>query len=65
MSSPIQLRLHSRNPVAMVAAIRAALRRDHVDGRAIAEFTDEALTQGSLPKIRRYCETWADIVIMA
>ncbi len=49
----------------MVAAIRAALRKDHVDGREIAEFTDEALTQGSPPKIRRYCEQWADIVIVA
>lgn len=60
---PIRVRIHSRNPFAMVSAIRTALRHRHVDRDRIAEFTSEALSQGSPGEIRRYCESWADFVI--
>ena len=60
---PIRVRIHSRNPFAMVSAIRTALRRSDVDRDRIASFTDEALSQGSPGEIRRFCESWADFVI--
>ena len=57
----IRVRLHSRNPFALVSAVRQALRQSHVDGREIDRFTEEALRDEEPNRMRRVCAAWAAI----
>lgn len=57
----IQVRMHSRNPFAMVSAVRSALRHSRVDADEIRRFTDEALSDEEPVRVRSVCSSWADV----
>ena len=57
----IHVRLHSRNPYALVSAVRLALRQAHVDESEVTRFTEEALEDEEPRRMRQVCDTWADI----
>ncbi len=60
----IRVRLHSRNPFALVSAVRQALRRSHVDNREIDRFTEEALRDQEPERIRHVCAAWAVVELV-
>lgn len=57
----IRVRLHSRNPYAMVSAVRSALRHSRVDADEIRRFTDEALVDEEPRRVQTVCASWADV----
>ncbi|MEM1178665.1 MAG: hypothetical protein AAGM22_10000 [Acidobacteriota bacterium] len=57
----IRVRLHSRNPYAMVSAVRSALRHSRVDAAEIRRFTDEALVDEEPLRVQNVCASWADV----
>ena len=57
----IQVRLHSRNPFALVSAVRQGLRRSLVDEREIDRFTEEALQAEQPHRMRAVCSAWATV----
>lgn len=57
----VQVRLHTRNPFALVSAVRLGLRRSHVDGREIDRFTEEALEAREPDQMRDVCATWVAV----
>ena len=57
----VKIRLHSRNPFALVSAVRQGLRRSHVDAGEIDRFTEEALRAEEPQQIREVCSTWAAV----
>ncbi len=57
----VRVRLHSRNPFALVSAVRQGLRRCHVDDREIDRFTEEALRSEEPNLMREVCAAWAAI----
>ncbi len=57
----IHVQLHSRNPFALVSAVRQGLRRFHVDGHEIDRFTEEALEQNEPDRMREVCADWAAV----
>lgn len=59
----IQVRMHSRNPYAIVSAVRSALRLSRVDADEIRRFTDEALRDEEPLHVRSVCSSWADVQI--
>lgn len=59
----IRIRLHSRNPFALVSAVRQGLRRSHVDGREIDRFTEEALRTEEPQRMREVCSAWAAVEV--
>lgn len=60
----IQIRLHSRNPFALVSAVRQALRHSHVDHREIERFTEEALREPEPDRVRDVCSSWAVVELV-
>ena len=61
----IQIRLHSRNPYALVSAVRLALRQAQVDEAEIFRFTEQAFADEEPRRMREVCDSWADIAISA
>ncbi len=59
----IHVQLHSRNPYALVSAIRLALRQARVDESEVLRFTEEALENEEPRRMRRVCGTWADVLV--
>ena len=57
----IRVRIASRNPLALVAAVRHALRRAHVDPGEIRRFSEEALGGSRGDKRRRVCARWVNV----
>ena len=57
----VRVRLHSRNPFAIVSAVRQGLRRCRVDDREIARFTEEALRSEEPDRMREVCTAWAAV----
>ena len=57
----LHVMLESRNPLALVAAIREELRRARVEREEIRRFSDEALSQQDPLGIRRVCRQWVDV----
>ncbi len=57
----VRVRLHSRNPFALVSAVRQGLRRYHVGHREIDRFTEEALRAEEPSRMREVCAAWAAI----
>jgi hypothetical protein len=53
-----RVRLRSRNPIALVSAVRLALRRAGADHDEIDRFTEEALGAADPAEIRRSCRRW-------
>ena len=67
MTSPrfpqLHIRLHSRNPLAMVSAVRLAMRRSRMGHDVIDTFTEEALGQDEPGQIRQVCANWAQVEV--
>lgn len=59
----VHVRLHSRNPFALVSAVRQGLRRSKVDEREIDRFTEEALRHEEPHRMREVCSAWAAVEI--
>ncbi len=59
----IHVRLRSRNPFALVSAVRMALRGSHVDPGEIHRFTEEALESDEPQRMRQVCSNWAEIEV--
>ena len=57
----LRIRLRSRNPFALVSAVRQALRQCHVDGSEIERFTEEALRAEEPDRMKDVCAAWAAI----
>lgn len=57
----VRVRLYSRNPFALVSAVRQGLRRLHVGDREINRFTEEALRSEDPHRIREICSAWAAV----
>lgn len=55
----IRVRTRSRNPFALVAAIREGLRRAHAGDEEIRRFSRQALAVGEPARIREVCRNWA------
>ena len=55
----IHVRTRSRNPLALVAAIREELRRARVGEAEIRRFSRQALAGGGASRIREVCRSWA------
>ena len=59
----IQVRLRSRNPYALISAVRLALRQAHVDEAEVLRFTEEALEEEEPRRMRQVCDSWADVAV--
>ncbi len=57
----IQVRLHSRNPYALVSAVRLALRQAQVGEAEVSRFTEQALANEEPGQMREVCNSWADV----
>lgn len=54
----ICVEIESQNPLALVAAVREALRLAHVQRSEISRFSDEAFASESLREIKKVCRQW-------
>lgn len=54
----LRVSLHTDNPLAMVSAVRLALRKAGTDRREIERFTREAL---SSPDPQEFCDRWVRV----
>lgn len=59
----IHVRLHSRNPYALISAVRLALRQARVDESEVYRFTEEALEVEEPQRMRAVCDSWAIISV--
>lgn len=57
----IQVSVHSRNPLAVVAAVREQMRRAALEAETIQRFSDEALSQEDGRGILAVCDDWVDV----
>jgi hypothetical protein len=56
-----RVRVRSPNPMALVSAVRLALRRAGADHDEIDRFTEEALAAGDPSEIRRSARRWVPL----
>jgi hypothetical protein len=54
----ISVGIESENPLALVAAVREALRLAHVKRSEISRFSNEAFSTESLNDVKEICEEW-------
>lgn len=54
----IFVEIESQNPLALVAAVREALRLAHVRRSEISEFSNEAFSTDSPKKVEEVCKEW-------
>jgi hypothetical protein len=57
----VRVCMHSENPLALVSAVRYALRRAGVDAGQISRFSGEALEPHSDETARRVCQAWVNL----
>ena len=57
----IHVEVRSPNPLALVAAVRYALRRAKVERSEIRRFTNEAFAFAGRIPARRICARWVDV----
>lgn len=57
----VQIQLRTRNPFALVSAVRQGLRRSHVDDGEIQRFTEEAMRSEEPMRMREVCAAWAAV----
>ena len=57
----IQVTVQSRNPLAVVAAVREQMRLAGMDPLLIRRFSDEALSQQSDQHIGLVCRQWVEV----
>ena len=60
----IQVCLHSRNPLAMVSAVRSALRTADVDACEIRRFSEQALAEDEPGRVHDICSQWTDVEVL-
>ena len=61
----IRVTVHSRNPCAVIGAVRQALRLAGVDREEIRSFSSEAFTTSAPDNVYEVCDRWAEVVIEA
>jgi len=54
----IWVEIESQNPLALVAAVREALRLAHVQSSEISRFSDEAFASESPRDVKKVCKQW-------
>lgn len=54
----IFVEVESKNPLALVAAVREALRLAHVQRSEISEFSNEAFASESPQDVTQVCKEW-------
>ena len=54
----IRVHVDSRNPLALVAAVREAMRRAHIEKAEIMRFSEEALGEHDDLRSREICSRW-------
>ncbi len=59
----IQVTLHSRNPCALIGAVRQALREAGVEREEIRSFSRQAFESSNEAKVRQVCLEWARVEI--
>lgn len=57
----IRVQIQSKNPFALVAAVREALRLAHIEQAEIKKFSDEAFSSDSTSRLRRVCDAWVRV----
>jgi hypothetical protein len=57
----IQVAVNSRNPLAIVAAVREQMRLAGIDPHLIQRFSDEALSQEDSRLIHHVCREWVEV----
>jgi hypothetical protein len=57
----IFVEIDSQNPLALVAAVREALRLAHVERSEISEFSDEAFASSSPREVAEVCREWVRV----
>ena len=57
----IHVTVHSRNPCALIGAVRLALRRAGVDRDEIRTFSSEAFRSDDDQRVRQVCGRWATL----
>ena len=57
----IHVRLRSRNPYALISAVRLALRQAKVEEAEVKRFTAQALEVEEPRRMREVCDSWADV----
>ena len=55
----VQVTLHSRNPCALIGAVRQALREAGVDRDEIRSFSRQAFASASDEQVQEICHQWA------
>lgn len=59
----IHVRLASRNPFALVSAVRLALRKSQVEEDEVRRFTDEAMANEEPEHMVDVCTSWAEVEV--
>ena len=57
----ILVEVKSPNPLALVAAVREALRLAHVQRSEISEFSNEVFATDSPQKVQQICREWVTL----
>jgi hypothetical protein len=57
----IQVKIQSRNPFALVAAVREGMRRARIDSAEIYRFSEQALSDPDAQRVREICGQWVDL----
>ena len=57
----ISVGIDSSNPLALVAAVREAMRLAHVRRSEISRFSDEAFATDSANGVQRICAAWVHL----
>ena len=57
----IRVQTRSANPLALVSAVRLALRRSRVAAGEIHRFTEEAFRSDEPQAMRRVCSSWVEV----
>jgi len=57
----IRVTVHSRNPCAIIGAVRLALRQAGIDRSEIQTFSSEAFESPTEDRVRRVCSRWATV----
>ena len=57
----IQVSVRSRNPLAVVAAVREEMRLAAVEPDLIRRFSDEALSESDSERIIQICGDWVNV----
>jgi len=57
----IRVTVHSRNPCALIGAVRLALRQAGIDRSEIRSFSSEAFETPTEERVRQVCNRWATV----